>query len=85
MFGNLRFIAMFENNLLLNQVDLLAHCSYNFSTSKVLRLRCNNTLISTDKISSLANVMENPLFKIAFLNDQTTHVICPSYFWLSHV
>ena len=31
--------------LLPNQVDLSAHCSYHLSTSYVLRLRCNNTLI----------------------------------------
>ena len=31
--------------LLPNQLDLSAHCSYHFSTSNVLRLRCNNTFI----------------------------------------
>ena len=33
----------------------------------------------------LANLMENPLFKIAFLNDQNTLEIRPYHFWLSHV
>ena len=29
--------------------------------------------------------MENPLFKIAFLNDKNTLEISPSHFWLSNV
>ena len=45
IFGNLPFITIFDNFLLPNQVDLSAHCSYHFSTSNELRLRCNNTLI----------------------------------------
>ena len=35
MFGNLRFIAIFDNFLLPNQSDLSAHCSYHFSTSEM--------------------------------------------------
>ena len=45
MSGNLRFITIFDNFLLPNQVDLSAYCFYHFSTSNVLILRCNNTLI----------------------------------------
>ena len=46
IFGNLRFNTIFEHFVLLpNQVNLSAHCSYHFSTSYVLRLRCNNTMI----------------------------------------
>ena len=37
MFGNLRFITIFNNFLLSNQLDLSAHCSYHFSTTTVLR------------------------------------------------
>ena len=33
----------------------------------------------------LGYLMENPLFKIAFLNDLYTLEICPSHFWLSRV
>ena len=32
MFGNLKFITIFDNILLLNQIDLSAHCFYHFST-----------------------------------------------------
>ena len=89
MFGNLRFITIFDNFLLPNQVDLSAHCFYHFSTSNVLILRCNNTFFSYGDFSvnffKLGNLSENPLFKIAFLNDQSTLEISPSHFWLSHV
>ena len=60
MFGNHRFITIFDNFLLPNQVDLSANCFYHFSTSNALILRCNNTLIlhliiilSFSKVSSL--------------------------------
>ena len=49
--GNIKCVVIFDisrffdNFLLPNQVDLSAHCSYYFSTSNALRLRCNNTLI----------------------------------------
>ena len=33
MFGNLRIIAIFDNFLLPNQLDLSEHSSYHFSTS----------------------------------------------------
>ena len=89
MFGNLRFITIFDNFLLPYQVDLSAHCFYLFSTSNVLILRCNNTLIYLWRfqyyIFKLGNLMENPLFKIVFLNDQNTLEISPSHFWFSHV
>ena len=78
MFCNLQFITIFDNFLLPNQVDFSAHCFYHFSTSNVVILRCNNTL-------KLGNLMENPPFKIAFLNDQNSLGISPSHFWLSHV
>ena len=42
-FCNLRFITIFDNFLLPNQLDLSAHCSYHFLTCYVLRLR--NTLV----------------------------------------
>ena len=84
MFGNLRFITIVDNFLLPNQVDLSAHCFYHFSTSNVLILRFNNTLIFLWRfqcyIFKLGNLMENPLFKIAFLNDQNTLEISPSHF-----
>ena len=84
MFGNLRFITIFDNFLLPNQLDLSAHCFYHFSTSNVLILRCNNTLIFLWRLQcyflKLGNLMENPLFKIAFPNDQNTLVISPSQF-----
>ena len=35
MFGNLRFIMVFDNFLLPNQLDLAAHCFYHISTSNV--------------------------------------------------
>ena len=89
MFGNLRFITIFDNFLLPNQVDLSAHCFYHFSTSNVLILRCNSTLMYLWRfqydIFKLGNLMENPLFKIVFLNDQNTLEISPSHFWFSHV
>ena len=44
MFGNLRFITLFDSFILPIQVDLSAHCFYTFSISYVLILRCNNTL-----------------------------------------
>ena len=69
MFVNLRFISIFDNSLLPNHLS--AHCFYHFSTSNVLILRCNNTLIFLWRfqcyIFKLGNLMENPLFKIAFL------------------
>ena len=39
------------------------------------------------EISVPGNLMENPLIKIAFLNDQNTLEIhaSPSHFWFSHV
>ena len=50
--GNTKYLVIFDLSrfsitffLLPNQVDLSAHCYYHFSTSNVLRLRCNNTLI----------------------------------------
>ena len=50
--GNIKYLVIFDLSrfsitffLLPNQVDISAHCSYHFSTSNVLRLRCNNTLI----------------------------------------
>ena len=89
MFGNLRFITIFDNFLSPNQLDLSAHYFYHFSTSNVLILRCNNILIILRrfqcKIFKLGNLSDNPLFKIAFLNDQNTLKINPSHFWLSHV
>ena len=76
MFGSLRFIMIFDNFLLTNQGDLSAHCLYHFSTSNVLRLRCNNTLIFLWRFQCYnfkpVNFMRNPLFKIAFLNDRNT-------------
>ena len=49
---NIKYLVIFNLSrfsitlfLLPNQVDLSGHCSYHFSTSNVLRLRCNNTLI----------------------------------------
>ena len=80
MFGNLRFITIFDNFLSFgNQIDLLAQSSYRFSTSNVLGLRCNNTLTFlwtfSDKISSLVNLMKNLLSHVAFLNDQKTFLI----------
>ena len=75
MFGNLRFITIFNKVLSPNQVDLIAHCFYHFPTSNVIILRCNNTFIFLwgfqCYIFELCNLMENPLFKIAFLNHQT--------------
>ena len=44
-FGNLRFITVFDIFLLPNQTDLLAHCSYHFSTNNIPRLRCSNMMI----------------------------------------
>ena len=50
--GNIKYLIIFDLSrfsitffLLPNQVDLSAHFSYHYSTSNVLRLRCNNTLI----------------------------------------
>ena len=89
MFGDLQLITIFNNFLLPNQVDLSAHYFYHFSTRNVLILKCNNTLIFLWRfqcqIFKLGNLMENPPFKIAFLNDQNTLEISPSHFWLSHV
>ena len=67
MFGNLRFITIFDNFLLPNQVDLSAHCFYHFSTSNVFILRGNNALIFLDFFLDsidfkLGNLSENPLF-----------------------
>ena len=45
IFGILRFVTIFDNFLLPKQLDLSAHRPYNFLTSNVLRLRCNNALI----------------------------------------
>ena len=42
MFGNLRFITIFDNFLLPNQVDFSEHCFFHFSTSNLLLLRCIN-------------------------------------------
>ena len=84
MFGNLRFITILDHFVLPNQVDLSAHCFYYFLTSIVLGLRCSNTEISVLKFK-LGNLMKNPLFMIAFLNNPNTLVISPSQFWLSHV
>ena len=53
MFGNLRFITIFANFLLPNQVDLSAHCFYHFSISNDLILRSNNTFIFLMEISVL--------------------------------
>ena len=72
MFGNLRFITIFDNFLLPDQVDLSAHCFYHFATSNVLILKGNNILISVLNFFKLGNLMGNPLFKIAFLSDQNT-------------
>ena len=73
MFGNLRLITIFDNFLLPDRVDLSAHCFYHFRTNNVLILRCNNTLIFLwrfqCKVFKLGNLSENPLFKIALLND----------------
>ena len=89
MFGNLRFIMIFDNFLLPNQVDLSAHCFYHFSTGNVFILRCNNTLVFLWRfqclIFKLGSLSENPLFKIAFLNDQNILEISPSHSWFSHV
>ena len=89
MFGNLRLITIFDKFVLPNQVDLSAHCFYHFSTSNVFIQRCNSTLIFLWRFQclnfKLGNFMENPLFKIAFPNDQNTLEISPSHFWLSHV
>ena len=50
--GYIKYLVIFDLSrfsitffLLPNQVDLSVHCSYHFSTSNVLRQRCNNTLI----------------------------------------
>ena len=44
---NIKYLSQFSITffLLPNQVDLSAHCLYHFSTSNVLRLKCNITLI----------------------------------------
>ena len=88
MFGILRFFTICDNFLLSNQLDLSAHYFYHFSTSNVLILRCKNILIFLWRIQcffKVGNLSENPLFKIAFLNDQNKLEISPSHFWLSHV
>ena len=81
MFGNLRFIAIFDNFLLPNQVDLSAHCFFHFSTSNVLILRSQQHIDFPMEMSALklklAHLMENWPFKIAFLNDQSTLEISP--------
>ena len=50
-FDNVKYLVFFDSSrfsipffLLPNQINLSAHCSSHFSTSNVLRLRCNNTL-----------------------------------------
>ena len=67
MFGNLRFITIFDNFLFPSQVDLSAHCFYHFWTSNVLILDATthwfHMEISVLKFK-LGNLMENPLFKI---------------------
>ena len=85
--GNIKYLVIFDLSrfsitffLLPNQVDLSGHCSYHFSTSNVLGLRCNNTLIFlygdfSVKISSLANFKKNPLSYVAFLNDQRIFLV----------
>ena len=90
MFGNLRFITIFDDFLLLNQGDLSVHCSYHFSTSNVLRLRCNNTSFFPTEISVLKFQAwqfgaKTRFLRLLFVNDQNTLVISPSHFWLSHV
>ena len=88
MFGNLRFITIFDNFHLPNQGDLTAHCFCHFLTSNVLRLSMQHIDFPME-ISvlnfKLVNLMRNPLFKIAFLYNQNTPVISPSHFWFSHV
>ena len=68
MFDHLRFITIFDNFPLPNQgEDISVHCFYHFSTSNVLRLRCNNTLIFLWDFSvkqfMLGNLMKTPLSK----------------------
>ena len=80
-----RFIAIFNDFLKLpNQIDLSAYCFYHFATSNVPILRCNNTLIFLWRFQcknlKLGNLMENPLFRIDYLNDQNTLEISPSHF-----
>ena len=81
MFGNLRFNTIFDNFLSPNQADLSAHCFYDFLTSNLLILRCNNNLIFPVEILllnfKLGILMENLLFRIVFLNDQNTLKISP--------
>ena len=43
MFGNLRFITIFDNFLLPNQVDLSAHCLYLFVLFVFVALRPMST------------------------------------------
>ena len=89
MFDNLRFISSFDKFPLPNQEDLSAHCFYHFSTSNVLRLRCNKKLTflgdSSVKQFKLGYLMKTPLFKIDFLNDQNALVISHSHFLFSRV
>ena len=56
---NIKYLVIFDLSrfsitffLLPNQLDLSAHCSYHFSTSNVLRLRCNNTLMDISVLKS---------------------------------
>ena len=53
MFGNLRFITIFDNFLSLKQGDLSVHSSYHLSANNVLRLRCNQHIDFPMEISVL--------------------------------
>ena len=48
MFGNIRFITIFDNFLLPNQVDLSAYCFYHFSTSIVRPVKRDWAVLSKD-------------------------------------
>ena len=53
MFGNVRFITIFDNFLLPNQGDQSAHCFYRFSTSNVLKTKMQQHIDFPMEISLL--------------------------------
>ena len=82
--GNIKCLVIFDLSRfsitffhLPNQVDLSAHCSYHFSTSNMLRLRCNNTLIFLWKFQcwnfKLGQFDENTSFSGGF-SKRSTHI-----------
>ena len=83
--GNIKYLVIFDLSRfsitflhLPNQVDLSAHCSYHFSTSNVLRLRCNNTLIFLWRFQcwnfKLGQFDEKPAFLGCF-SKRSTHIL----------